>query len=85
MRRRGRKPAPGYALRRFPPSTEKADNSCATEPDKSKNPRQPEIKERLFNSGVEVIASSPAQLAAKMKSEMVRMGKVIRDAKIRDE
>jgi amidase len=29
----------GYALRRFPPSTEKADNSCATEPDKSKNPR----------------------------------------------
>jgi tripartite-type tricarboxylate transporter receptor subunit TctC len=46
---------------------------------------KPEIKERLFNSGVEVIASSPAQLAAKMKSEMVRMGKVIRDAKIRDE
>lgn len=35
----GRSPA-GLRPRRFPPPTEKADNSCATEPDKSKNPRQ---------------------------------------------
>ncbi|MHB1238564.1 MAG: hypothetical protein ACYCY7_13490, partial [Gallionella sp.] len=32
--------APGYALHRFPNKIEKADNSCATEPDNSKNPRQ---------------------------------------------
>ncbi len=34
------KQAVGYALHRFPTKAEKADNSCATEPDISKNPRQ---------------------------------------------
>ena len=46
---------------------------------------EPEIKERFFNSDSEVIASSPEQLAATVKSEMVRWGKVIKDAGIRDE
>lgn len=46
---------------------------------------RPDVKERLFNSGVEVVGSSPEQLAAKMKSEMTRMGKVIKDAGIRAE
>jgi len=44
-----------------------------------------DVKERLFNTGVEVVASSPAQLAATVKSEMSRFGKVIRDAGIRVE
>jgi hypothetical protein len=34
--------APGYVLHRFPKKVEKVDNSCATEPDNSKNPLQPE-------------------------------------------
>ena len=46
---------------------------------------KPEVKERLFNSGVEVVGSSPEQLAAKMRSEMTRMGKVIKEAGIKAE
>lgn len=44
-----------------------------------------EVKQRLFNSGAEVVASSPERLAATVKSEMARLGKVIRDAGIRGE
>lgn len=44
-----------------------------------------EIRERLFATGAEVVASSPEQLTATMKSEMARMGKVIKDAGIRAE
>jgi tripartite-type tricarboxylate transporter receptor subunit TctC len=46
---------------------------------------QGDVKERLFNTGVEVVASTPAQLAATMKSEMAKYGKVIKDAGIRVE
>ncbi|MBI4189033.1 MAG: tripartite tricarboxylate transporter substrate binding protein [Betaproteobacteria bacterium] len=42
-----------------------------------------EVKERFFKSGVEVIGSSPEQLAATMKAETSSMGKVIREAGIR--
>ena len=42
-----------------------------------------EAKERLLNFGSEVIASSPGQLAAAMKSDMVKMEKVIKDSGIR--
>ncbi|HEV2008623.1 MAG TPA: tripartite tricarboxylate transporter substrate-binding protein, partial [Burkholderiales bacterium] len=44
-----------------------------------------EVKERLFNSGVEPIGSSPAELAATMKSEMAKWGKLIKSAGIREE
>ena len=44
---------------------------------------QPEVKERLFNSGVEAVGSSPEELAATIKAEMSRLGKVIREAGIR--
>jgi tripartite-type tricarboxylate transporter receptor subunit TctC len=46
---------------------------------------EPGVKDRLFNTGVEVIGNTPAQLAAIMKSEMTRYGKVIKDAGIRIE
>lgn len=46
---------------------------------------KPDVKERLFNSGVEVVGSSPEQLAATMRSEMTRMGKVIKEAGIKAE
>ncbi len=46
---------------------------------------QPDTKEKFFNAGVEVVGSSPAQFAAKLKSEMARWGKVIKDAGIREQ
>ena len=44
-----------------------------------------EVKEQLFNIGQEVVAGTPAQLAATMKSEMTQLGKVINDVGIRVE
>lgn len=44
-----------------------------------------EVRERLFNAGMEVIAGTPAQLTATMKSEMSRWGKLVRDLGIREE
>jgi len=43
-----------------------------------------ESRQRLFSSGAEVVASSPQELAARIKSDMVKMGKVIRDAGIHE-
>jgi tripartite-type tricarboxylate transporter receptor subunit TctC len=42
-----------------------------------------EARERLANLGVEAVASTPAEFAAKMRSEIDVLGKVIRDAGIR--
>jgi tripartite-type tricarboxylate transporter receptor subunit TctC len=39
--------------------------------------------ERFFNAGIEVVGSTPGELATAMKSEMTRMGKLIKDARIR--
>ena len=44
-----------------------------------------DVRERWFNAGMEVIAGTPAQLTATMKSEMLRWGKLIKDAGIREE
>ena len=43
----------------------------------------PEVKEKLQNGGIEVIASSPEGLVRQMKNDTVVLGKVIRAAKIR--
>ena len=45
---------------------------------------QAEVKEKFFNAGAEVVGSSPEQLAVTMKSEMIRLSKVIKDAGIRE-
>jgi tripartite-type tricarboxylate transporter receptor subunit TctC len=42
-----------------------------------------DVKEKMFGAGMEIVAGSPAQLAATMKSELTRMSKVIKDAGIR--
>ena len=42
-------------------------------------------REKLFNAGLEVVASSPDKLAAAMQSEVARVGKVIKDSGIRAE
>jgi tripartite-type tricarboxylate transporter receptor subunit TctC len=46
---------------------------------------QPDVKQRLFNSGLEVATNSPAEFGAMVKSEIARMGKVIKAAGIREE
>ena len=47
--------------------------------------KTPEAKEQLLKLGLEVVASSPEQLAAIVKTETERLGKVIREAGIRIE
>lgn len=42
-----------------------------------------DTKERFLAVGVEPVGSSPQELAARIKSEMAKMGKVIKDAGIR--
>ncbi|MBI2291724.1 MAG: tripartite tricarboxylate transporter substrate binding protein [Betaproteobacteria bacterium] len=44
-----------------------------------------DVKQRLFDSGSEAIAGSPAEMTAAMKSEMATTGKLIKDAGIRAE
>jgi len=44
---------------------------------------RPEVKERLFALGLEVVANSPGEFAAAMKADMAKWGKVIKDAGIR--
>jgi tripartite-type tricarboxylate transporter receptor subunit TctC len=45
--------------------------------------QSPEVKERLFNSGVEAVGSTPAEFAAVIKAESTRLSEVIRKAGIR--
>jgi len=44
---------------------------------------RPDVKEKFQSTGVEMIGSTPEQFAAAIRSEMSRMGKVIKDAGIR--
>src|SRR6185503_11192957 len=46
---------------------------------------RPDLKEKFFNAGVETVGSSPEALAAAMKSDMARIGKVIRERGIRED
>ena len=43
----------------------------------------PDVKEKFLNTGVEPISSSPEQFGNIVKSEMVRLGKVIKEANIK--
>jgi tripartite-type tricarboxylate transporter receptor subunit TctC len=44
-----------------------------------------DVKERFLNNGMETVGSSPEELAAMRTSDMARMGKVIKDAGIRED
>jgi len=44
-----------------------------------------DIREKFVNVGAEVVGSSPQEFAAKIRAEIASMGKVIKDAGIRDE
>ena len=43
---------------------------------------KPEVKKQLLNQGVEVVASTPEEFATRIRSEVARMDKVIREADI---
>ena len=45
--------------------------------------KTPEAKERFFSSGVEAIGSTPEELAATIRSEVARLGKMIREVGIK--
>ena len=45
---------------------------------------KPEVRELFMNAGVEVVASTAEEFTATIKSEMTRLGKVIKDAGIRE-
>jgi tripartite-type tricarboxylate transporter receptor subunit TctC len=42
-----------------------------------------DVKERFFNAGEETVGGSPEQLAATVRSDIAKWGKVIKDARIR--
>jgi tripartite-type tricarboxylate transporter receptor subunit TctC len=39
----------------------------------------PTVKEQFFSTGSEAVGSSPEEFAVAMKSEMARLGKLIKD------
>ena len=45
----------------------------------------PEVKEKFLSAGVETVGSTPEEFAAKIKSEVARIGKVVREAGIKIE
>lgn len=45
----------------------------------------PETKTQFFNAGLEIIGNTPQQTAAYMKTDVARMGKVIKEAGIRED
>ena len=46
---------------------------------------QPDIKERFIKGGVESVGGTPEQLTAKMKYDIAKLGKMIRDLGLRSE
>jgi tripartite-type tricarboxylate transporter receptor subunit TctC len=46
--------------------------------------QRPELRDRLFATGLESVGGTPQQLAAVLKAEMERVGKLIREAGIRE-
>ena len=44
---------------------------------------RPEVRERFLQSGSEIAATTPEELAAYIKADMHKMGKIIREAGIR--
>ncbi|MNC88246.1 Tripartite tricarboxylate transporter family receptor [compost metagenome] len=43
-----------------------------------------DVKEKFFSMGMEAIGGTPEELTARVKADVVRMGKVIRDAGIKN-
>ena len=46
---------------------------------------QPEVKQKLFNAGIEIVTSTAEEFGAKIQSETARLSKVIKEAGIKAE
>jgi tripartite-type tricarboxylate transporter receptor subunit TctC len=46
---------------------------------------QPDVKQKLASAGLDIVANTPDEASAKVKSEMAKWGKVIRDTGIRED
>ena len=44
---------------------------------------RPDVKEKFFNTGMEIVGGSPEQLAAVIRSDTARLGKLINDTGMR--
>jgi tripartite-type tricarboxylate transporter receptor subunit TctC len=44
---------------------------------------RPEVKEKLLSTGLEAVGSSPEELAAVIKTDMARLGKLFKEAGLR--
>ena len=47
--------------------------------------QQPQLREKISNLGVETVGSDPQRLAAKIKSEVARIGKLVETAGLREQ
>jgi tripartite-type tricarboxylate transporter receptor subunit TctC len=47
--------------------------------------QSPEIKERFFNTGSEIVGAAPQEFAAVIQSDIAKLGKLIREANIRSQ
>ena len=70
-----------YAL--FAPAKTPAHIVARVQAEVAQGLKQPTIAERLFNTGIEVVASTPGDLAKAMQTEMTNLGRLIKDAKLR--
>ena len=46
---------------------------------------QPDVKQKFFNAGIELVTSTPEEFGAKVQSEIARLSKVIKEAGIKAE
>ena len=46
---------------------------------------RPEVRDKLFQAGVETVGNTPEEFSATIKSEMARVGKLVREAGIREQ
>ncbi|MEQ1883373.1 MAG: tripartite tricarboxylate transporter substrate-binding protein, partial [Burkholderiales bacterium] len=67
----------------FAPAKTPADTVARIHQEIARGLHMPEIKERFFNAGSEVAASTPQEFAAIIQNDMTKLGKVIREANIR--
>jgi tripartite-type tricarboxylate transporter receptor subunit TctC len=50
----------------------------------AKTLKKPEVEKRMHSLGAEVVASSPAELAAYMRTDLAKMGKILKSAGIHE-
>jgi tripartite-type tricarboxylate transporter receptor subunit TctC len=67
----------------YAPSAIARDLGMRISGDVAKAVRQPDVKERMANQGIEPVGSTPEEHLAYVKTEFIRIGRVAREANIR--